>query len=69
MGSTTVYLLEQAVCRRHYAEVQPTLIKPGGLVDEEICKIPDVQSQVASINGTYRMLVMMPGKSRSGIAP
>lgn len=62
MNSTTVYLMEQAVCRKHYFEVQPALVQPGGLVDEEICKLPDIQSQVASINGTYRMLVMMPGE-------
>jgi hypothetical protein len=62
MNSTTVYLMEQAVCRKHYFEVQPALVQPGGLVDEEICKLSDIQSQVASINGTYRMLVMMPGE-------
>ena len=63
MSSTAVYLMEQAVCRKHYSDVQPTLIRPGGLVDEERWKISDIQSQVASLNGTYRMLFMMPGKS------
>lgn len=61
MSSTTVYLIEQSLCRTHYATLQPETIQPGGLVDEELCKLADIQSRVASIHGTYKVLVFIPG--------
>lgn len=61
MNSTVVYLTEQAVCRTHYTSFQPTAIRPGGLIDEELCKIPEVQRQVANINGIHKVFAFLPG--------
>jgi hypothetical protein len=62
LSSTYVYLIEQAVCRKHFMVNDPTRINGVGLVDEESCKIPDIQARVASINGIYMFLAFLPGK-------
>jgi hypothetical protein len=62
LSSTYVYLIEQAVCRKHFMVNDPARINGAGLVDEESCKIPDIQAQVASINGIYMFLAFLPGK-------
>jgi hypothetical protein len=62
LSSAYVYLIEQAVCRKHFMIYEPVRIGSGGLMDEGICKIPDVQAQVASINGTYTFLAFLPGE-------
>ena len=40
----------------------PARINGAGLVDEESCKIPDIQARIASINGIYMFLAFLPGK-------
>jgi len=62
LNSTYVYLIEQSVCRKHFMVNDPTRINSFGLVDEESCKILDIQAQVASINGIYMFLAFLPGK-------
>jgi hypothetical protein len=62
LSSTYVYLIEQPVCRKHFMVNDPARINGTGLVDEESCKIPDIQAQVASINGIYMFLPFLPGK-------
>jgi hypothetical protein len=62
LSSTYVYLIEQAVCRKHFMVNDPARINGTDLVDEESCKIPDIQAQVASINGIYMFLAFLPGK-------
>jgi len=61
LSSTYVYLIEQAVCRKHFLESDPSILGRNGLVDEESCKIPDIQANVASINGIYMFLAFLPG--------
>lgn len=41
---------------------EPARIGSGGLVDEGICKMPDIQAQVASINGIFTFLAFLPDK-------
>ncbi|KAE9371225.1 hypothetical protein N431DRAFT_491624 [Stipitochalara longipes BDJ] len=60
LSSIYVYLIEQAVCRKHFLKFDPAIPSSHGLVDEESCKIPDVQAQVASINGIYTFLACLP---------
>ena len=62
LSSTYVYLIEQAVCRKHFMEFDPSILRINGFVDEESCKIPDIQAHVASINGIYMSLAFLPGK-------
>lgn len=62
LSSTYVYLIEQAVCRKHFMIFEPARIGSGGLVDEGICKMPDIQAQVASINGIFTFLAFLPDK-------
>jgi len=62
LSSTYVYLIEQAVCRKHFMEFDPSVLSRNGLVDEESCKLPDIQANVASINGIYMFLAFLPGK-------
>jgi hypothetical protein len=62
LSSTYVYLIEQSVCRTYFMLNDPTRINGVGLVDEESCKMPDIQAHVASINGIYMFLAFLPGK-------
>ena len=62
LSSTYVYLIEQAVCRQHFMIYDQGKISSAGLVDEESCKIPDIQAHVASINGLFTFLAFLPGK-------
>ena len=62
LSSTYVYLIEQAVCRKHFMVNDPARVNGTDLVDEGSCKIPDIQAQVASINGIYMFLAFLPGK-------
>jgi hypothetical protein len=62
LSSTYVYLIEQSVCRTHFMLNDPTMVNGVGLVDEESCKMPDIQAHVASINGIYLFLAFIPGQ-------
>ena len=59
--STNIYLIEQYVCHEHYDIFDPQSIQHGGLIDEGICKLPEIQSKVAQINGAYTSLSFVPG--------
>jgi hypothetical protein len=63
LSSTYVYLIEQAVCRKHFMINDPTRVNGAGVVDEESCKIPDIQAHVAAINGIYMFMAFLPGKT------
>ncbi|KAE8450394.1 hypothetical protein EG329_006468 [Mollisiaceae sp. DMI_Dod_QoI] len=60
LTSTHIYLIEQAACRKHFNAFDPTQIGLNGLMDEEMCKIAPVQTQVAQINGLYAVLGFIP---------
>jgi len=62
LDSTHVYLVEQAVCRKHYMLFEPARISIDGLVDEELCKIPEIETKVASIYGLYNTLWYLPSR-------
>jgi len=62
LSSTHMYLIEQALCRRHYILSEPARIGLNGLVNEESCKLPDVEAQVASIYGIYCSLWYLPSQ-------
>lgn len=57
---TTIRLLENSVCQRHYASL-------GGVdlpVDEALCKIGFIQRRLATIRGWYSALGVIPSVSR-----
>ncbi|KAH7354958.1 hypothetical protein BKA65DRAFT_231744 [Rhexocercosporidium sp. MPI-PUGE-AT-0058] len=64
--STHVYLMEQSVCREYYRAHEPTLVGKNGLMDETICKIPQIQSRVAETLGVYRVLTYLPALFMAG---
>lgn len=62
IASTQLFLVEQYVCREHYKLVEPaTSGGGGGLIDEALCKKPEIQSVVASVMGTNSFLGYIPG--------
>ncbi|KUJ06974.1 uncharacterized protein LY89DRAFT_726106 [Mollisia scopiformis] len=60
LTSTHMYLIEQAACRKYFGAYDPAQIGFNGLMDEELCKIAPVQTQVAQINGLYAVLGFIP---------
>lgn len=62
LSSTHVYLVEQAVCRKHYMLYEPARVGTHGLVDEGVCKMPEIEARVASIYGIYSSLWYLPSR-------
>lgn len=48
-------------CRKYYQEHDPSLIGPGGVVEERYCKIENVQSQIALLKGWFEFFSGLPG--------
>ena len=61
LGSTHLYLIEQYICHEYYEVYDPRFLQDGRLINETICKFPEVQSKVAEINGVYKFLCFVPG--------
>jgi hypothetical protein len=47
MQAPFVRMIELAVCREYYAAQDPSVIDPGGFVDEKFCKVDSIQKKVA----------------------
>ena len=56
-----VRLYEIVYCRQYYQEVDPGRIGPGGVVNEDLCKVNVVQNQVALLIGWLRAFDHAPG--------
>lgn len=56
-------LLEKVLCRNFYRGRDPSLIAPGGSVDERYCKLDAIQSELAIIRGWKLAFDALPGKS------
>jgi hypothetical protein len=58
-----VRLLEMAVCRDFYRIHNPKVIGPPPLsyVDENLCKLEEIQSNLAYLRATKAMLTVLPG--------
>jgi hypothetical protein len=63
---TEVRLIEMAVCRDYYRLHQPSVIGPPPLsyVDEEQCKLDEIQSNLVYLRTAKGMLTMLPGEPR-----
>ena len=54
-------LIELGICREHYSVADPSVIEPGGNVPELLCKIGEIQSRLAEVNGYLTMIAFFPG--------
>ena len=59
-----VRLLEMAVCRDYYRVHDPSLIgrPPLSYVDEEHCKVKEIQADLAYLRATKSLLMTIPGE-------
>jgi hypothetical protein len=62
VGSTHLYLIEQYICRERYTVFDPQNLPDVGLIDEALCKFPEIQSKVVKSNGIYQFLCFLPGQ-------
>lgn len=53
-----VRLLEDAICRQHYAKFAP----PKDHIDEAMCKTTKIQSKLAFVRGWFSLFKTAPGK-------
>lgn len=63
MGPMFMRMEEVAICRAYYNRVDPDLVGPGGYVEEKLCKLDAVQSDLAFISGWLNFLEATPGNS------
>jgi hypothetical protein len=54
-------MYELALCRDYYREVDPSVIGKNGTVDEKLCKLPVIQSNLANLRGIIGFLEAIPG--------
>lgn len=52
-----IRLLEDAICRQHYAKSVP----PTSVVDESMCKTVKIQSDLAFVRGWFGLFKTAPG--------
>ncbi|KAJ5613356.1 Major facilitator superfamily domain general substrate transporter [Penicillium lagena] len=48
-----VRIFEAIACRQYYGEVDPSKIGANGQVPEKLCKLPDIQSELAAVKGYH----------------
>lgn len=49
--SPMVRIYESIVCRNYYTQQDPSQIDADGQVEEELCKVKDVQTELAAVKG------------------
>ena len=59
--SSRVYLFQQAQCLAYYKIHDPTQIDSQFHVDEALCKLDEVQSPLAIVDGIDSFLQYLPG--------
>ena len=57
-----LFLIEQALCRTHYAIADPSLVRPDGSVDESLCKLDNLQADLALVSGLYEVITLLSGE-------
>ena len=56
-----IKLFEQAICERYYAANDELLQTMAGSIDEQLCKIPAIQNELASLVGWKFTFDALPG--------
>ncbi|KAM0543703.1 hypothetical protein ACHAPJ_012152 [Fusarium lateritium] len=54
-------MLELGLCRDYYVATDPSTIGRDGSVPEHFCKVPEIQSALASMRGVLGMIEGIPG--------
>jgi len=54
-------LIELGVCRDYYQKVDPSVIAPNGDIDESLCKLDVIQSELANMRGLLGSVESLPG--------
>ncbi|KAG9244379.1 hypothetical protein BJ878DRAFT_550621 [Calycina marina] len=66
IGTTHIYLIEQSICHEYYSNLEPLnggtllLVDPKIPIEEELCKLPEIQATVAGIMGTFNFFSLVP---------
>ncbi|VUC31593.1 unnamed protein product [Clonostachys rosea] len=55
-------VIERRLCRDYYSSTDPVKLQPDGSVDESLCKIPEVQQSLGSIQGVMETTWIVGGK-------
>jgi hypothetical protein len=53
--------LELGICREYYIIVDPQVIRGDGGIPEELCKLDEIQSELARMRGFLGLLENIPG--------
>ena len=48
-----VRVMESIACRQYYSETDPSKIPANGQVPEEICKLAEIQAELAAVKGYH----------------
>ena len=60
--SSRVYLYQQSLCLNYYRNKDPAAVKGQSQIDEELCKLKDVQSPLSMVEGVDMFCQLLPGK-------
>lgn len=60
-----VKLFERSLCIAYYDLHRPNIVPPGEEIPELLCKVPDIQTSLATIRGWKSMLDTVPGRNAS----
>lgn len=56
-------VIERRLCREYYSTHDPTVIRPDGSVEEELCKLDEIQQHLAWVLGAMETAWIVGGKS------
>jgi hypothetical protein len=62
MGPMFVRMEELSICRPYYYKHDPTVIDSDGNIEESLCKVDEVQAELAFISGWLGFFETIPGK-------
>ena len=60
-NTSMVRILESIYCREYYTTHDPSKFGSGGTIEEQLCKIEDVQTQLSSLRGWMSFFSHLPG--------
>jgi MFS family permease len=63
-----IRIFETITCYKWYSKHDTSVIGPGGIISEKLCKIEPVQSEVALLEGYSRFFDAVPGKKTPSVA-
>jgi hypothetical protein len=61
-------VIEQRLCAEHYTRHSPSAIEPDGTIPEKLCKIDEVQKQLAWLQGIMETTLVVCGRSSDVLA-